>query len=541
MSSTILKKSGGCAARRWGKALALAAFAIFIGGGLAFAEDAPTLQGVADAVKAAGGAAAEATTSINIMWTIIAGFLVFFMQAGFALVETGFTRQKNAAHTMMMNMMVFCIGAVGYWLVGFAFQFGGINAAYPALQNAGAIAGDWAHSPTTLGDWGKLLSSSFRVGQWGFLGGSGFMLLGIGGNTGVLAFFLFQMVFMDTAATIPTGSMAERFKFSGFVIMGFWVSMIVYPLVGGWVWGGGWLQNIGRFAGLGNGAVDFAGSGVVHMIGGSVALAGCIVIGPRIGRFNKDGSANALPGHNIPLGILGTIILFFGWFGFNPGSALAFTGGGAFLASNAAVNTLIAGAVGGCAAMFYMWWFGPSKKPDPSMSVNGILAGLVAITAPCAFVDSIGATIIGLVAGVWVCLASFIIEKLKIDDPVGAIPVHFCNGLWGVLSVGLFACGVPASDGWNGVKGTVRGLFYGNPSQLLAQLCEVAAILVFVFGLTFIFFKVLNAFKLLRSKPEDEIMGLDIPEMGALGYSNVDIKMRSGRVMPQAPFMGNGK
>jgi len=531
----------GTAARRWGKALALAAFAIFIGGGLAFAEDAPTLKGVADAVKAAGGAAADATTSINIMWTIIAGFLVFFMQAGFALVETGFTRQKNAAHTMMMNMMVFCIGAVGYWLVGFAFQFGGINAAYPAVTNAWATAGDWAHSPTTLGDWGKLLGSSFRIGQFGFLGGSGFMLLGLGGNTGVLAFFLFQMVFMDTAATIPTGSMAERFKFSGFVLMGFWVSMIIYPLVGGWVWGGGWLQNIGRFAGLGNGAVDFAGSGVVHMIGGAVALAGCIVIGPRIGRFNKDGSANALPGHNIPLGILGTIILFFGWFGFNPGSALAFTGGGAFLASNAAVNTLIAGAMGGCASMFYMWWFGPSKKPDPSMSVNGVLAGLVAITAPCAFVDSVGATIIGLVAGVWVCIAAFAIEKLKIDDPVGAIPVHFANGLWGVISVGLFACGVPASDGWNGVKGTVRGLFYGNPSQLLAQLCEAGAIIVFVFGLTFIFFKILSAFKLLRSKPEDEIMGLDIPEMGALGYSNVDIKMHSGRVMPQAPFMGNGK
>jgi Amt family ammonium transporter len=515
--------------------LALLAVGLFFGfGGRAFAQDAPTLASVASAAK-------DAATSINIMWTIIAGFLVFFMQAGFALVETGFTRQKNAAHTMMMNMMVFCIGAVGYWLVGFAFQFGGINAAYPAVQGAGAIAGDWAHSPTTLGDWGALLASSFRVGQWGFLGGSGFMLLGIGGNTGVLAFFLFQMVFMDTAATIPTGSMAERFKFSGFVLMGFWVSMIVYPLVGGWVWGGGWLQNIGRFAGLGNGAVDFAGSGVVHMIGGSVALAGCIVIGPRIGRFNKDGSANALPGHSIPLGILGTIILFFGWFGFNPGSALAFTGGGAFLASNAAVNTLIAGAVGGCAAMFYMWWFGPSRKPDPSMSVNGILAGLVAITAPCAFVNSVGATIIGLVAGVWVCIASFVIEKLRIDDPVGAIPVHFANGLWGVLSVGLFACGVPASDGWNGVKGTVRGLFYGNPSQLVAQLCEVAAILVFVFGLSLLFFKLLSALKLLRSKPQDEIMGLDIPEMGALGYSSVDIKMHGGRVMPQAPFMGSGK
>jgi ammonium transporter, Amt family len=523
----------------WTRVLALAVVLLLLGSGFqAIAQDAPTLQGVADAAKSAAGTAAEATTSINIMWTIIAGFLVFFMQAGFALVETGFSRHKNAAHTMMMNMMVFCIGAVGYWLVGFAFQFGAVNQAYPAVANAGAIAGEWAHSPVTLGDWGKLLSSSLlRVGQWGFIGGSGFMLMGTGGVTGILAYFLFQMVFMDTAATIPTGSMAERFKFSGFVLMSLWVSMIAYPIAGNWVWGGGWLQNLGRFAGLGHGAVDFAGSGVVHFIGGCTALAGCIVIGPRIGRFNKDGSANALPGHNIPLGILGTIILFFGWFGFNPGSSLAFTGGGGFLASNAAVNTLIAGAVGGCAAMFYMWWFGPSKKPDPSMSVNGVLAGLVAITAPCAFVDSIGAAIIGLVAGVWVCVASFLLEKLKIDDPVGAIPVHFANGLWGVLATGLFACGVPASDGWNGVQGTVKGLFYGDAGQLAAQAFEVAAIFIFVFGFGFVFFRILNAFKLLRSKPEDEIAGLDIPEMGVLGYTNVDIRMPGGRMMPQAPFV----
>jgi Amt family ammonium transporter len=521
---------------RWWRIIALMAIGLFVTlGSQVFAEDAPTLASVA-------GSAKDVTTAVNIMWMLIGGFLVFFMQAGFALVETGFTRTKNVAHTMMMNMMVFCVGAVGYWLVGFAFQFGGVNATYPAVQGMGAIAGEWAHSPTTLGDWGTMLAHSVRLGQWGFLGGSGFMLLGTGGTTGILAFFLFQMVFMDTAATIPTGAMAERFKFSGFVLMGFWVAMIIYPLVGGWIWGGGWLQNLGRIAGLGHGAVDFAGSGVVHAIGGSVALSGAIVIGPRIGRFNADGSANVLPGHNIPLGILGTIILFFGWFGFNPGSSLAFVGAGGQLASNAAVNTLIAGAFGGCSAMFYMWWFGPSKKPDPSMSVNGVLAGLVAITAPCAFVDSIGAAIIGLVAGVLVCLGVFALERLRIDDPVGAVPVHFVNGLWGVLSVGLFAYGNPASDGWNGMKGTVRGLFYGGGgSQLLAQVCEDAAILVFVFGLSLLFFKVLNAFKLLRSKPQDEIMGLDIPEMGAQGYSNVDIRTHSGRMMPQAPFTGNGK
>ncbi len=542
-TEALFEMRGARRSSRWPKVFALAAMAVFAGfGGQVFAEDAPTLAGVASAVTAAAGAAKDVTTAVNIMWMLIAGFLVFFMQAGFALVETGFTRTKNVAHTMMMNMMVFCIGAVGYWLVGFAFQFGGVNAAYSGVNTVGAIAGEWAHSPTTLGDWGTMLAHSFRIGQWGFLGGSGFMLLGTGGVTGILAFFLFQMVFMDTAATIPTGSMAERLKFPGFVLMGFWVSMIVYPLVGGWIWGGGWLQNLGRIAGFGHGAVDFAGSGVVHMIGGSVALAGCLIIGPRIGKFNADGSANALPGHNIPLGILGTIILFFGWFGFNPGSSLAFVGAGGQLAANAAANTLIAGAVSGCAAMFYMWWFGPSKKPDPSMSVNGVLAGLVAITAPCAFVDSIGAAIIGLVAGVLVCWASFLIEKLKVDDPVGAVPVHFFNGLWGVLAVGLFANGNPSSDGWNGMKGTVTGLFYGGgTSQLKAQAAEVLAILVFVFGLSLVFFKILNALKLLRSKPQDEIMGLDMPEMGALGYNSVDLRMHSGRMVPQVPFMGNGK
>ncbi|MCL5999287.1 MAG: ammonium transporter [Chloroflexi bacterium] len=495
-----------------------------------FAQD-PT---PADAMNAAQAV----TEAVNIMWMLIAGFLVFFMQAGFALVETGFTRSKNVAHTMMMNMMVFCIGAFGYWLTGFAFQFGAVNLPYSEVATVGAVAGEWAHSPVTLGDWtGLLVTPLLRFGQFGILGGSGFMLMGIGANTGILAFFLFQMVFMDTAATIPTGSMAERLKFIGFCLMGLWVSMFIYPLVGGWVWGGGWLQNLGRIAGLGNGAVDFAGSGVVHMIGGSVALAGAIALGPRIGRFNKDGSPNAMPGHNIPMGILGTIILFFGWFGFNPGSSLAFVGGGGELAANAAVNTLIAGAVSGCVAMLYMWLISPVKKPDPSMSVNGILAGLVAITAPCAFVDSFGAVIISIVAGVLVCLVATWLEKAHIDDPVGAVPVHFANGLWGVLSVGIFANGNPNSAGWNGIQSPVTGLLYGGGTQILAQASEVVAIIVFVFGLSYVFFKVLNALKLLRVRPEDELAGLDIPEMGTPGYTSVDVRMAGGRLSQQTPAM----
>lgn len=491
-------------------------FTLFLVIVLAFAITSPVL---ADD----GGPTAEQvndlTLGLNILWMILGGFLVFFMQAGFALVETGFTRNKNVVHTMMMNMMVFCIGAVGYWLTGFAFQFGAVNAAYPEVARAGVIAGAWAHSPVTLGDWTGLLSSPLiRIGQFGLMGGSGFLLAGLGANAGLLAFFMFQMVFMDTAATIPTGSMAERLKFIGFVFMGLWVSMIIYPIAGGWVWGGGWLQNLGRSLGLGNGAVDFAGSGVVHMIGGAIALAGAIVIGPRIGKFNKDGSANTIPGHNISFGVLGTIILFFGWFGFNPGSSLGFVGGFRNLAVVAAINTLMAGAAGGVSAMTYAWVFGPTKKPDAALSVNGVLAGLVAITAPCAFIDSWAAVVIGLIAGLIVCWAIALLDKLKIDDPVGAAPVHLFNGIWGVLAVGIFANGSPDTAAWNGVESPVTGLLYGGTTQIVAQLLEVVSIFVFVFGLSYLFFKLLASLNLLRVSREVELQGLDIPEMGAIGY-----------------------
>jgi Amt family ammonium transporter len=488
------------------------------------------MSGIAIA-QGSGPEVKELGESINILWMLVAGFLVFFMQAGFALVETGFTRAKNVSHTMMMNLMVFCIGAIGYWLVGFAFQFGAVNFTYPAIHGLA----EWAHSPTTLGDWkGALASPLLQIGQHGILGGSGFGLVGVT-TSGILAFFLFQMVFMDTAATIPTGAMAERLKFSGFILMGFWVSMFIYPLLGNWVWGGGWLQNLGRSFGFGNGAVDFAGSGVVHMIGGSIALAGAIVLGPRIGRFNKDGSANAMPGHNIPMGVLGTIILFFGWFGFNPGSSLAFVGGGRELAVMAAVNTLLAGAAGGVSSMLYMWWFGPTRKPDPGLSVNGVLAGLVAITAPCAFVSPLASVVIGLIAGVIVCLATFGIERMHIDDPVGAVPVHFCNGIWGLLSVGIFANGNPASAGWNGIQTPVIGLIHGGSTQIIAQVFEVVSISVVAVGLSYCFFKILNALNLLRSAPADELMGLDVPEMGMVGYTNVDVVMPHGRLSHQVP------
>jgi ammonium transporter, Amt family len=290
--------------------------------------------------------------------------------------------------------------------------------------------------------------------------------------------------------------------------------MVIYPIFGNWVWGGGWLAKLGVNLGLGHGYIDFAGSSVVHAVGGITALAGCIVIGPRIGKFNKDGSANVIPPHDIPMAILGTFILAFGWFGFNPGSTLAGTD---LRIAVVAVNTMLASAAGAITAMLIMW-----KKfghPDPSMSANGMLAGMVAITAPCAFVNSWAAVVIGIVAGALVVGSVFFVERvLKLDDPVGAISVHGANGLWGVISLGLFADGT-YGDGWGGVAGsTVKGLFYGDSSQFLAQCIGALTCFVFVFILAYLFFKIQDKTMGIRSKPEDEINGLDIPEMGIRAY-----------------------
>jgi Amt family ammonium transporter len=454
----------------------------------------PTLVEVADAVG-------HNRVSINMMWTLVTGFLVMFMQAGFALAETGFTRARNVAHTMMMNFMVYAIGMTGYWIMGFALHMGGL----------GPIA--------TLGGTG-VLDNEFTISllgkDFGLFGTKGFFLAGSTYDVAVFALFLFQMVFMDTAATIPTGAMAERWKFSSFVIYGFFISMITYPLYANWVWGGGWLSQLGRNFGLGHGYVDFAGSSVVHMTGGVTALAGAMVLGARLGKFNEDGTPNAIPGHNIPMAILGCFILAFGWFGFNPGSTLA---GSDLRIAVIAVNTMLASASAAIAAMLYMWArFG---KPDPSMSANGMLAGLVAITAPCAFVSSFWAFVIGLVAGVLVCWSVFFVERtLKVDDPVGAVSVHGTCGAWGVLSLGLFADGT-YGDGLNGVSSTVRGLLYGDPNQLVAQALGMLTNVVFVFVASWVFFKVLDAVVGMRVSAEEELEGLDVPEMGGHGYPEI--------------------
>ena len=322
---------------------------------------------------------------------------------------------------------------------------------------------------------------------------------------------------MDTTATIPTGSMAERWKYSSFFVYGLLVGSIIYPIYGNWVWGGGWLATLGSQFGLGHGHVDFAGSSVVHLTGGVLAFVGAKIIGPRLGKFNKDGSANAIPGHNIPLGILGSFVLAFCWFAFNAGSSLA---GGDLRISIAAVNTMIASATGALAATLYMWTF-RSKKPDPTMMCNGLLAGLVAITAPCAFVNVESAALIGLVSGILVIEATFFIEgKLKIDDPVGAVAVHGVNGAFGCIALGLFADGT-YGDGLNGVAGTVSGLFYGNAGQLWAQLIGVGANIIYVGAIGWVVFKLIDKFIGLRVPAEDELRGLDIPEMGVEGYSGI--------------------
>ena len=455
----------------------------------------PTLEEVA-------AVAGHNKVSINLVWTLICAFLVMFMQPGFAMVEAGLTRAKNVAHTMGMNFLVYPLGMLGFYVCGFALMFGGLG----SIGTLGGYAG--LDQEFTISLFGK---------QLGLFGMKGFCLSGSNYDVAVFALFIFQMVFMDTTATIPTGALAERWKYLAFFVFSIFVGTIIYPIYGNWVWGGGWLASLGKDFHLGHGHVDFAGSSVVHMTGGVLALVGAWLLGPRIGKFNRDGSANAIPGHNIPMAVIGTFILAFGWFGFNAGSTLAGTD---LRISVVAVNTMLASATGAIASTLWMWLL-RTKKPDPSMMCNGMLAGLVAITAPCAFVNSISACFIGLVAGILVVEVVFFVEnKLKIDDPVGAVAVHGANGLWGCLALGLFADG-SYGDGWNGVPGTVKGLFYGDSSQFMAQLIGVSANIVYVGIISLIIYKLIDVVVGNRAEPAAEIDGLDVPEMGVPGYAGV--------------------
>ena len=393
-------------------------------------------------------------------WTLVAAALVFFMQAGFALVEAGFTRAKNSINIMMKNLMDFSIGSLTFWAVGFGIMFG---------------------ATTT-----------------GWFGTTGFFLSDFNpdGDPWVLAFWMFQVVFCATAATIVSGAMAERTKFTGYILYSIFISALVYPVFGSWAWGSlfngeGWLEKLGF--------IDFAGSTVVHSVGGWAGLAGAIVLGPRLGKYLKDGRIKPILGHSIPLASLGVFILWLGWFGFNPGSTTAANKDIALIF----VNTNLAAAAGAVLAMFTSWMkFG---KPEVGMSLNGALAGLVAITSPCATVSPLSAVIIGAVAGVVVVFSVLFFERIKVDDPVGAISVHGVNGAWGTLAAGIFNMG--------GTSAKIIGV----------QVLGIVSCFIWTFCTAFILFKLVDKTIGLRASAQEEAEGLDMSEHGGIGYPDFQV------------------
>jgi ammonium transporter, Amt family len=472
-----------------------------IGGAVGAAVPALIITGeaFADTGDDALAAVTELSVATNLLWIVIGAVLVIFMQAGFALVETGFTQKKNAAHVMSTNFAIFGLGFVGFMFVGFPLAFGGFS--YSAFGLDTPMNGDglaWLK----VGDNGGLLF-------WGY------DHLKNSAGPAILGFFLYMVAFMDTVATIPTGAMAERWKWKSFAQWGLFCGALYYPLFAAWTWGGGWLAKSWSSMHAGAGYVDFAGSGVVHAVGGVAALSGALVLGPRLGKYGPDGKPNAIPAHNIPMAQLGCFVLLFGWFGFNAASTFAATD---VQFATVAANTAIAGAVGSTVAMYYMIF--KTGKPDPGMMVNGMLAGLVAITAPCAFVAPWAAALIGLIAAILVIEAALFIERRGIDDPVGAIAVHGIGGTFGVLCVGIFANGNYGA-GWNGSSSTgVKGLIEGDGGQFFAQLLGATVIWTVIFGISFAFWKIQNALMKggIRPPEEMEIEGMDIPEMGVLGY-----------------------
>lgn len=411
---------------------------------------------------------AAVVQGMDTVWVLLAAFLVFFMQAGFGMVESGFIRAKNTCNILTKNFLDFCMASLGFFLIGYAIMFGEGNA---------------------------------------FMGLKGWCLAGTDSVTSgvpTYAFWLFQAAFCGAAATIVAGGMAERMRFSAYLIYSFIISALVYPIVGHWVWGGGWLANMG-FA-------DFAGSTVVHTVGGIAALVGTSIMGPREGKYSLDGTPNVLQGHSIPLASLGVFILWFGWFGFNAGSTLSVGNGD--LIARVAINTNLAAALGGIAAMVTVWKrFG---KPDLSMAMNGALAGLVAVTAPCAFVEPWAAMVIGIIGG-YICVRAVeIIDKLKIDDPVGAFPVHGVCGIWGTIAIGIF--------GKQSLGLAHEGLIYsGNPMMLGIQIIGSVSAVAFVAVSMGAVFKAINAVVGLRTSRDEELRGLDIGEHGMEAYGGFQI------------------
>jgi len=443
----------------------------------------------------------------NFAWTLNTGYLVLFMQAGFALLTCGLVRKKNAAHLMMLNFAAYVFAFLAYYAVGYAFQFGavGINA-----------------SPTNLGGLPTLNKFLFGSGQWGFLGGKGFFLAGPAYDASSNVFALFEVVFMETAGYIIVGAVCERINFWAFLLCELFIGAILYPVYGCWVWGGGWLSQVGSTLHLGHGYVDFAGSTVVHAVGGFCAMALAIILGPRLGKYGPGGRIRVFPAHNVVFVVTGTLILLFGWMGFNPGSTLAATD---LRISVIAINTNLAGVAGAAAAMV-LWYF-IFGKPDITMACNGMLAGLVAVTAPCAFVSPTSAVVIGTLAGLLVCGGVLFNDRvLKIDDPCGAISVHGYCGWFGAICVGIFADGTYGA-GWNGVGATnylghagqgVTGLLHGDSRQFLCQLFGATICVAWAFGATYLVFGIVNKVRSMRVAPESEIEGLDMPEFGMPAY-----------------------
>ncbi|KUO70275.1 MAG: ammonium transporter [Clostridia bacterium BRH_c25] len=410
-------------------------------------------------------AVAQLQANLDTVWVLLAAFLVFFMQAGFAMVEAGFTRAKNASNIIMKNLMDFSIGSIAFFAVGFGIMFGSDIA--------------------------------------GFIGGSGFLnpdTLDLGLNIPIEVFIIFQTVFAATAATIVSGAMAERTRFLSYIVYSFVISLVIYPIVGHWAWGGGWLSQLGF--------VDFAGSTVVHSVGGWAALVGAAIVGPRTGKFEADGKINIIPGHNVVLGALGVFILWFGWFGFNPGSTLAAVPD----LGSIAMTTNLAAAAGACVTMIITWI--RHGKPDVGMTLNGALGGLVAVTAGTAAVSMWGAIAIGTIAGFIVVYGVELLERvLKIDDPVGAVPVHCMCGAAGTLMVGLFAV-----DG---------GLFYGGGLHLLGiQFVGVGAVALWTITTTILLFSAIKATIGLRVDNEDEALGLDYGEHDTEAYADFVLRVQ---------------
>jgi ammonium transporter, Amt family len=460
----------------------------------------------------------------NYSWTLLTGYLVLFMQAGFALLTCGLVRKKNAGHLMMLNFAAYVFAFLAYYAVGYAFQWGGVGSTPLAPGNIGG-------TPTL----NSFLIANEKLG--GILGGKGFFMSGPAYDSGANVLMLFEVVFMETAGYIIVGAICERITFGAFLLCEIFMGAILYPVFGCWAWGGGWLSQLGNTMGMGHGYVDFAGSTVVHAIGGWAAMALAIILGPRLGKYGPDGKPRAFPAHNLVFVVTGTFILLFGWMGFNPGSTLGATD---LRISVIAVNTNLAACSGSAVALLI--WYMMFGKPDVSMACNGMLAGLVAITAPCAFVNANLAIVIGALAGVVVCFGVLLNERiLKVDDPCGAISVHGYCGTLGGICVGLFADGAYGA-GWNGshlfkladgtlkyiadvatapkdaVEQGVTGLLHGDFAQFKCQLFGAGINIVWAFGATFIVFKIVNAIRSMRVSKEVELEGLDMSEFGGVAY-----------------------